>query len=184
MSHGLYPYEQSVRVPLIIKYPRTTGLTGRSDRLTSTIDLAPTMVELAGSRLADHIPQSQGLSLLGDDQHEFVVTQRENFARGLDFWKKRYPDHSFEPYDLGRLVCFKYALRKFVWSSKGRHALFNLEADPHEVYNLIDEDENRSRTYQHRAQEWMSHVPKIGSTGINEFDEKIKEHLRGLGYIE
>jgi len=184
VSHGLYPYEQSVRVPLIIKYPRSTGLTGRSERLTSTIDLAPTMVELAGSELRDHIPQTQGLSLLGDDQHEFVVTQRENFAKGLDLWKEKYPDHSFDQYDLGRLVCFKSAARKFVWSSRGKHTLFNLEADPHEVYNLIDEDENRSRTFQNRAEEWMSHVPRIASTGINEFDEKIKQHLRGLGYIE
>jgi hypothetical protein len=142
------------------------------------------MVDLAGSSLTRHIQQSQGLSLLGDDQHEFVVTQRENFAKGLDFWKERYPDHSFDQYDLGRLVCFKSAERKFVWSSRGKHALFNLEADPHEIYNLIDEDENRSLTYRNRAEEWMAHVPKIGSTGINEFDEKIKQHLRGLGYIE
>jgi arylsulfatase A-like enzyme len=184
VSHGLYPFEQSVRVPLIIKYPKSMNLSGRSGRLTSTIDLAPTLVELAGSDLSDHIPQRQGLSLLGDDQHEFVVAQRENFEKGLDFWNERYPDHSFEPYDLGRLYCFKSEGRKFVWSSKGKHALFNLEADPHEVHNLIDEDENRSLTYLNRAEEWMSHVPRIESAGIGEFDEKIKQHLRGLGYLE
>jgi arylsulfatase A-like enzyme len=92
VSHGLYPYEQSVRVPLIIKYPATRNLTGSSDRLTSTIDLAPTIVEVPGSRLTDHIPQSQGLTLLVDDQHEFVVTQRETFAKGLELWTEKYPN--------------------------------------------------------------------------------------------
>lgn len=184
VSHGLYPYEESVRVPLIIKFPEDFSVCGRQDRLVSTIDLAPTMVELAGGDMREHVPEAQGMSLLGEDLHEFVVTERKNFAKGLDYWKTTYPDHRFEDFDFGRMISFKTSTRKFVWSSEGKHALFNREADPGETNNLFHADDARSKTYLSRALEWMERVPKVGTGTTAELDEKIKEHLRGLGYLE
>jgi arylsulfatase A-like enzyme len=184
VSHGLYPYEESVRVPLIIKFPRACGIAGTYERLVSTVDLAPTILDLAGTDIRSHLGAAQGLSLLRDDRHEFVVTERKNFAKGLDFWNTQYPDHDFDRFDYGCLISFKMPARKFVWSSKGRHALFDLEADPGETTDLYVPDDARSLTYLNRAREWMERIPRVPSKGISEFDEKIKEHLRGLGYIE
>lgn len=184
ISHGLYPYEESVKVPLVIKFPAECEIAGSQDRLVSTLDLAPTILELAGTDVRRHIQAAQGLSLLGDDRHEFVVTERKNFARGLDFWKTRFPENDFDKYDYGCLISFKSAARKFVWSSKSKHALFNLEADPAETKNLYAEDDPKSATYLNRAREWMERIPRVTAGGTGEFDEKIKEHLRGLGYIE
>ena len=183
ISHGLYLYEESVRVPLLVKFPKGTGRTGTSNRLVSTIDLMPTILDLAGLKVRDFIPQAQGASLISDDEHEFVVTQRKNFAKGLDFWRKKYPDHEFEAYDYGNLISFKMSTRKFVWSSMAKHALFDLEQDPGETTNVFDADE-RSRTYLGMADQWIARVPKVEGGASREFDEKIKKHLRGLGYIE
>jgi len=184
VSHGLYPYEESVRVPLIIKFPRECGIKGILERLVSTIDLAPTMLDLAGTGIRAFLPEAQGASLVGEDLHEFVVTERQNFAKGLDFWKRTYPDHRFENFDYGRMISLKTTTRKFVWSSKGRHALFDRESDPGETRNLYSEDDARSKTYLKRTLEWMEKVPKV-TTGVTaDLDEKLKEHLRGLGYLE
>jgi arylsulfatase A-like enzyme len=184
VSHGLYLYEESVRVPLIIKYPRGYGIAGTDDRLVSTIDLAPTLLDLAGSDMRSQVGETQGVSLLGDDRHEFVVSERKNFTKGLEFWKTEYPDHDFDRYDYGCLISFKMPARKFIWSSKGMHALFDLESDPGETTNLYVPDDPRSLTYLNRAREWMEKIPRVPSRGISEFDDKIKHHLRGLGYIE
>jgi arylsulfatase A-like enzyme len=184
VSHGLYPYEESVRVPLIVKFPKECGIAGRLDRLVSTIDIAPTMVELAGTDVREHVAEAQGLSLLGDNLHEFVVTERRNFAKGLDYWKATYPDHRFEDFDYGCMISLKTAGRKFVWSSKGKHALFDRESDPQETANLYHPDDARSKTYLNRACEWMERVPKVGTGATAELDEKIRQHLRGLGYLE
>jgi arylsulfatase A-like enzyme len=184
VSHGFYLYEESVRVPLIIKFPRECGIEGRIERLVSTIDLAPTILELAGTDIRSHLQAAQGQSLLGESQHEFVVTERKNFAKGLDFWKAKYPDHRYEKYDYGSLISFKSLARKFVWSSKAKHALFDLESDPGETSNLYIADDPRSITYVNRAREWMERIPRVPSAGVSGFDEKVKRHLRGLGYIE
>ena len=184
VSHGLYLYEESVRVPLIIKYPRECAVAGTHERLVSTIDLAPTVLDLAGTDIRSHLAEAQGVSLLQDAAHEFVVTERKNFAKGLDFWKTQYPDHDFDQFDYGCLISFKMPARKFIWSSKGRHALFDLESDPGETTNLYVPEEARSLTYLNRAREWMEKIPRVPSKGVSEFDDKIKQHLRGLGYIE
>ena len=57
-SHGygskVLPYEESVRVPMIIFDPRhvSAGKRLRSDALTGNIDIAPTILELAGLNLS------------------------------------------------------------------------------------------------------------------------------------
>lgn len=183
VSHGLYPYEESVRVPLLIKYPRDVGSGGHTDRLTSTIDIMPTILDLGGLEARSFIPQVQGMSLISDNEHEFVITQRRNFWKGLELWQKHYPDHSFEQYDYGNLLSMKTKVRKFVWSSKGRHGLFDLEVDPDETRNLYGDDQ-RSGTWLARCREWMEKVPKVKGTGPGEFDETARKHLRGLGYID
>jgi arylsulfatase A-like enzyme len=184
VSHGFYPYEESVRVPLIIKFPRDSGVAGTIDGTVSTIDLAPTVLELAGTDIHSHLPAAQGKSLLGKERHEFVITERMNFAKGLDFWNSKYPDHRFEEFDYGCLISFKTASTKFVWSSKGRHALFDLRSDPAETRNLYDPEGGDSSAAVKKARDWMEGVPRVPTAGTAEFDEKIKEHLRGLGYIE
>ncbi|NUR76928.1 MAG: choline-sulfatase, partial [Thermoleophilia bacterium] len=59
--YKMAPFEESIRVPLIIRAPRRLGA-GRVAANVSLLDLAPTLVELAGGALEDPL---DGVSLLG-----------------------------------------------------------------------------------------------------------------------
>ncbi|HWA97117.1 MAG TPA: sulfatase/phosphatase domain-containing protein, partial [Pirellulales bacterium] len=48
MDDKRWPYEPSVRVPLVVRYPALAASATVCDRLTVNVDLAPTMLELAG----------------------------------------------------------------------------------------------------------------------------------------
>jgi arylsulfatase A-like enzyme len=54
-SHGLdadnQPFEEAVRVPLIIRYPATAG--SKIDALASTVDLMPTLLKLCGADISE-----------------------------------------------------------------------------------------------------------------------------------
>ena len=71
-SHGygskVLPYEESVRVPMIIFDPRhvSAGKRLRSDALTGNIDIAPTILELAGLNPPKKIDGRSLLALLDD----------------------------------------------------------------------------------------------------------------------
>ena len=65
-EHGLtterrLPYEESIRNPLLMRYPPRIAAGSRPDGLALTVDLAPTMLEFAGVPIG---PQIQGRSLL------------------------------------------------------------------------------------------------------------------------
>ncbi len=55
------PYEESIRTPLLVRYPPVARPGSRLDELVGSVDLAPTALQLAGSRVGDHI---QGRSLV------------------------------------------------------------------------------------------------------------------------
>ncbi|HET9276318.1 MAG TPA: sulfatase/phosphatase domain-containing protein, partial [Gemmatimonadales bacterium] len=65
-EHGLtterrLPYEESIRNPLLIRYPPRVPAGSRPDGLALTVDLAPTLLELAGAPIG---PGIQGRSLV------------------------------------------------------------------------------------------------------------------------
>lgn len=184
VSHGLYLYEEVVKVPLLIKYPKEYNMHGLSDRLISTIDILPTISDLVGDDMFNHNEIIQGISLLSSKTHEFIVCQKKNFSEGLAFWMDKYPDHSFQEYDLGNLTCLKNPKEKFIASSKGMHSLFNLQNDPGEINNLYSSDDTLCQSFLKKYKDWIESIPKIQGSDNKEFDEQMKEQLRGLGYIE
>ena len=65
-EHGLtterrLPYEESIRNPLLVRYPPRVRAGSRPDGLALTVDLAPTLLELAGAPAG---PQIQGRSVV------------------------------------------------------------------------------------------------------------------------
>jgi arylsulfatase A-like enzyme len=53
LDHGRTVYEELLHVPLIVKYPGLRDAGTRSESLVSTVDVAPTILEIAGIPTAD-----------------------------------------------------------------------------------------------------------------------------------
>ena len=112
-----YPYQEAVRVPLIIRGPGFPQNTTR-DQLVANIDLAPTITALTGARpgrVMDGIPL---LPLAKDPADE---TNRALLI---------------ETFDVGA-----FGVRQGQWAfnqwSNGDEELYNLDGDPYELRNLL-----------------------------------------------
>jgi len=147
--HGLFGkgimYEEAVHVPLMIRMPnQAEGVV--VDYPVSTIDLMPTLLELCG---AEPNPKAEGVSfsriLLGEelrgDKSVFI-----DFAAG--------PPH---PVGEGlsqdrQALCIIKGGWKLVTDKRALkpHVLFNLESDPFEQTNLVDDPTYEERTSQLR----------------------------------
>ncbi len=136
-EHGLGPerrfaYEEGIRSPFVMRYPRRIQAGKRIKQLVICQDIAPTFIELAGGKPG---PQVQGQSLLG--------ILKDNKAR----WRKSLLFEYWAENAMPWLIGMTYkAVRtdryKLIhWVNRGRAGeldeLYDLEKDPFELKNLI-----------------------------------------------
>ncbi|KEP70641.1 choline-sulfatase [Thioclava sp. BHET1] len=119
-------YEGSARVPMMICAP---GLEpGRVSDPVSTIDLTPTLCDLAGISLDEIAPWIDGQS---------VLPQARGAARAEAVRIEYAAEASYAP-----LVSLRKGRYKLNLCSLDPDQLFDLEADPHERKNLADDPEH------------------------------------------
>jgi N-acetylglucosamine-6-sulfatase len=130
-EHGLYDkrlaYEESIRIPFIVRYPRLIQDPGRRARqMVLNIDLAPTLLELAGI-----VPPAalQGQSLV--PIFETAATP------GRTAWL--YEHFPVFPIPIPGITAIRTERYKYVEYQKGLRPteLFDLKEDPREKINLI-----------------------------------------------
>ncbi|MFQ6097822.1 MAG: sulfatase-like hydrolase/transferase, partial [Armatimonadota bacterium] len=114
-------YEELMHVPLLIRYPGLVRAGTETDALTSSIDLMPTLLDLADVPIPDGV-QGESLSpvLRGrrNDHHDAVFTATP--ALGYQIAMLRTRRH-------------KFVLN---WRPRQMSELYDLEADPLEMNNL------------------------------------------------
>lgn len=136
-EHGLsverrLAYEESLRIPLIMRYPPLIAAGSTPDALVQTIDIAPTFVELAGGQ----VPASyQGRSLVPllegktpDDWRDAVLA--EYYSDTV------FPRVHKMGYQAVRTDRWKYI---HYTDQDGMDELYDLESDPYEIKNLAND---------------------------------------------
>lgn len=113
-------WEEVARVPMVIRVPGLTDHGFTTDALSQLIDLYPTMIDLAGGEVSPHV---RGISLLP------VLKNPESDVRDAAFCEIHH--HGSLDY-MVRTERFKW------FQVEGEESLFDLEADPYEMTNLID----------------------------------------------
>jgi uncharacterized sulfatase len=171
-----WPYNSGLQVPLIVHVPekfkhlRTSdyAIGGASDRLVSFVDLAPTLLSLAGVKPPEHF---QGHAFLGefaappqpfiygfrgrmDERYDLVRSVRDerfiyirNYMPHLPYGQ--HISYMFETpttrvwkelFDAGKLN----DAQRIFWGTKPPEELYDLQSDPDEVRNLAAAPEHRA----------------------------------------
>jgi arylsulfatase A-like enzyme len=129
-EHGLYDkrwmYEESLRIPLIVRWPGVVRSGSVETRLVQNIDLAPTLVELAMAQSWEGV---QGVSLVPLLLGESPATWRD----AIYYRYYEYPaPHRVQPHLGIRTERYKW----IEYPLTGFRELFDLDRDPGEMQNL------------------------------------------------
>jgi N-acetylglucosamine-6-sulfatase len=133
-EHGLsverrLAYEESIRIPLLMRYPPLIGENTEREQMVLTIDLAPTLLELAHAPTS---PALQGASLV-------PLFSRADASSRQAFLIEYYSDKVFP-----RMKNMGYqAVRTTEWKlihyldQQDADELYDLSSDPFEMRNLV-----------------------------------------------
>jgi len=163
-GHGefLSPFE--LRVPLIVRYPRGEVPPGKSDEPIQSVDVMPLILERLG------LPVPAGVQgRRAGREHPIVaeVYPLSRFAKTGD-WRMLVEG------DL-----------KYLWSSQGRNALYDLARDPLEQHDLSAERPDEMRAMGERLDAYLAGLPRPGDAGPDqEVDAGTAEALQQLGYVD
>lgn len=153
-------YEESVKVPFIVRPPG--GMEGHvnEEALVSGLDLVPTIMDYAGVAVPDELYGNSVKPIVDDPEwdggHEFVVSETTFGTGNGDFGVR------------GRML--RTDRYKYIVYNKGKHReqLFDMENDPGEMVNLAGEEQYQEELDRHRKllRDWIDqtddffdHVP-------------------------
>jgi arylsulfatase A-like enzyme len=138
-GHEFSLYEEVLRVPLIVRYPARFRPGARVGAAVSLVDIAPTVLEVLGAGGA--MPELQGESLVrvarsGTRRGREILAGYARPASLIhDYWREAHPDADLSRYDVGLRAVLRDRW-KYVRSSRGDEALYDLESDAREELNL------------------------------------------------
>jgi uncharacterized sulfatase len=204
-----WPYNSGLHVPLIVHVPAKYralaspdyAAGGKSERLVAFVDLAPTLLSLAGVQPPDWM---QGRAFLGrfaappqpylfgfrgrmDERYDLVRSVRNqryvyirNYLPHLIYGQ--YINYMFQTpttrvwrqlYDAGQLK----PPQTFFWEPKPAEELYDLQTDPDEVRNLVNSAEHQAILDEMRAAH-RQHVLTVRDVG---FLCEAEQHARSTG---
>ena len=197
-------YESGTHVPMIWRFPEkykhlASGQPGdRLDRLVSFVDLAPTMLSLAGQQIPDYM---QGKAFLGEQQsapRDYVhlfrgrMDERIDKVRAVRDKQYRYIRNYMPHRIYGQYIEYLWrapscrswekaylegqcnAAQSAFWEEKPVEELYDVAADPWEVINLASNSEynevlNRMRK---ETDTWMMEIRDSGLMPEGEMSSK------------
>jgi len=163
-------YESGTHVPLIVRIPEqfrtnSQGAPGSiDDQLVSSLDLGPTVLNLAGVNVPEHM---QGQAFLGanlpeprdyiygardrmDERYDIIRMVRDKqyrYIRNYEPFKPYYqymntPEKGATMQEIRRVQAEGTAAPEvtlFLASNKPKEELYDAEKDPHEIHNLVED---------------------------------------------
>ncbi|SHG90268.1 sulfatase-like hydrolase/transferase [Flagellimonas flava] len=201
-----YPFETGTRVPFIIRIPdkyktwRPSKVGGKVARMISFVDLAPTMLGLAGIAAPDHMQGKVFLGEFKEEPSDYVhifkgrMDERYDMSRAVRDKRFRYIKNYMPFRAYGQPLNYLFRARSIqswqnewelgnlnkiqsaFWESKPVEELYDLENDPWETENLADRPEYVSDLWRLRRKnlEWTKKIKDAGFIPEAELMERTK----------
>jgi len=182
--HPSCPYDEVIRIPLVIKFPGSGGPVGRIRALTETIDLLPTIFDLY--RLSYPSEHIQGRSLVP------LIAGEVSKVRDYVFARTSGDPPAYVVRD------FHSALLLYYGRGGKLRALYDLDADPGQTRNVIKQQPERAAELADAFREFAmaqrqpplhfldpdaptADLPPVPEVTMS---EESRRELKALGYLK
>jgi choline-sulfatase len=164
-THGIFLYDATLRVPWVMAGPQIPA--GQVSRTVArSIDIFPTLADYAGlPRIGD--VDGRSLRAAADGQE---MSDAPSYAESL------YPE-----LELGWAPLHAWRTASFKFIKAPHPELYDLEGDPSETRNRVEEQHARANELQRKLEEALLRTP--APAAASSVDTETAERLRALGYV-
>lgn len=144
-EHGLIDkrtaYEASIKVPLLVWWPGNVKKSVSINEMVANIDIAPTLLDIAGLSIPENMDGQSFKSLL---EGEKIGWRKELLYEY--YWERNYP---YTPTTHALLTSrYKFIRYHGVWDLD---EFYDLRSDPNETTNLINDEQHQKIIRNHRS---------------------------------
>src|SRR5271157_2288480 len=170
--HGIFLYDETVHVPLLIKLPAAAASSAATaapiDARVGLVDVAPTILEVAGISVPAAM---QGHSLL-----PLIQTPTAHGPEHSVYSETDYPHLAF-----GWSSLRSWRAGKYVYIEAPRRELYDETLDSKEAKNLAQSSPAIADTLQGQLEAFRTSTAS-GSAGLSRVDPEMAHKLAALGY--
>ena len=174
--HGNALYDEDIKIPLIISFPKKDAIKGSVDAIVQSIDIMPTILDYLNIALPQKI---QGNS--------FMPLLKKSSSPDRD----RHVFCELNMYQDERSVIYTYRTDKFKYifnTTTGKEELYDIVHDPDETYNLISLEpqlaSELNKKVLDKIENLKNFLPQRKLAQKIEIPEEVKRSLKALGYIK
>jgi arylsulfatase A-like enzyme len=173
ISHSAAPYEELVRVPLLLKLPRGRFAGTVVEDPVRLVDLLPTILEAVG--IQDLPPDLAGCPLqpLFDPRARAAERDPRCATAVIEIAEDDGPP----------TLALRTAGWKYIRDGAGTEELYDLEGDPGETTDLAAGRPEELARFRAAAAE-IDRTREGGARSRIELDEQLREELKALGYLD
>jgi arylsulfatase A-like enzyme len=184
IEHQLCLYDSLLRVPLIVWSPGTIE-PQRVERRVSTVDLARLIRSLASPE-ADQAPDgTANRDLVALMQRDTVYAEYDNPIEMLNDVLGTDVDQIRPGRFDRRLKSLARGRYKLIWSSDGTLELFDIEADPGETRNLVNDRAELVGEMSIALADWLESLEVVADRDdAPMLDQDTLDALKALGYVQ
>jgi arylsulfatase A-like enzyme len=161
LAHSNTPYEELIRVPLIIKFPSSQFKGSIIDRQVRHIDLLPTLLDYLGKKSSS----SSGVSLLRLPENPSA----------------NFPQIAVSEFE--ETIALRSQNSKYIRFNDTKAEFYDLIHDPDEKKNLMNSRQTETGNFRKIAEKILFFRTKNIGKEVT-VDEKTVEELKALGYLD
>jgi tetratricopeptide (TPR) repeat protein len=167
-THGVFLYDDTIQVPLVIKLPKNELAGKRVTGRVRLLDVAPSILEGAGIPVPS---QMQGQSLIR-------IAKTKPASDQAVYSRSEYSQRAF-----GWSALESWRAGKYLYIRAPKPELYDLSADPGATHNLAQSSKATLDTMASQLESFDSHFGSGAKPGETSLSSTEMQKLASLGYV-
>ena len=178
-SHGLFLYDETLHVPLLIKLPGTSSVPPRIESRVGLVDIAPTLLQEVGIVAPAAMQGRSLLELMKPSAGGVAHTTKSDMA-AQDRPQYAETDYPYRAFGWSSLRAWRAG--KYLYIDAPKRELYDQTLDPEAAHNLVNLAPGVADTMAAQLAEFRRKTSRAGEAEVV-ITPRQAEQLQALGYV-